>query len=145
MVYKNSLDAYHQIKAEGLLSKRRLQVYEIIAKHGPINPNQIYQNYLHFLPQHSVTPRLIELVRQGVIREEFSKPCPLTGHMSGFFVSTNNLPKKLEVKKRRTRKDLEQRYDAYRAALVAIWKDKRAPVWVRDIIRENTKHLKKEK
>lgn len=147
MVRRTSIDAYYQIRDEGLLSKRRFQVYEVIVNHGPINANQIHQEHLSGLPQRSVTPRLIELMRLGVIAETHTGPCPITGHSSNFYVATEDLPSgKIDsTGKSIPRKELEARMVAYRETLVKIWKDKRTPDWVREAIRENTKQFRKEK
>lgn len=144
--HDNSLNAYYQIRDEGLLSKMRMMVYEVIVKHGPINATQIYREHLRHVQQHSVTPRFSELLRQGVIKLHHTAPCPYTGYESDFFVQTNQLPKKLpKGPKKYTYKQSEERRVAYYKALVAIWQDKRTPKFIRDIIREHTKHLKKDK
>jgi len=37
-----SIEAYRTIKANGLLSKRRLQVYEYLFNHGPATAKEIF-------------------------------------------------------------------------------------------------------
>ena len=40
-IRQTSIDCYNKIKAEGLLSKRRLEVYEILFHHGQLTANEI--------------------------------------------------------------------------------------------------------
>ena len=39
---QTSIDCYNQIKAEGLLSKRRLEVYEAILKSAPCSSGEAF-------------------------------------------------------------------------------------------------------
>lgn len=98
MTKDTRIDAYIEIKENGLLSKRRFEVYEIIAKYGPINCRQI----INWASKGSVTNtgafsgRLSELEKLGVIAEHHQGKCPITGHRTIFWVTTGKLPEKWE-------------------------------------------------
>ena len=68
---QTSIDCYNKIKANGLLSKSRLQVYEALYK--------------------------TELREQGVIYEKGEKKCNITGRNVIEWDLTDNLPIKLNV------------------------------------------------
>jgi hypothetical protein len=91
-----STDAYRLIKAKGLLSKLRFLVYETIVQHGPVSISEILQ----YAAQEkrntgSLTGRISELERMGVIKDSYRGPCPVTGNNVIFWVATNELPVKL--------------------------------------------------
>lgn len=95
---QTSAQAYHQIKEEGLLSKRRLQVYSIIADHGPINCRGIINIAARGQVTNTgaISGRLSELEKMRVITEAFRDKCPITGHQTAMWMITNRLPVKIE-------------------------------------------------
>jgi DNA-binding MarR family transcriptional regulator len=93
-----SINVYKQIEAEGLLSKRRFEVYRAIYNKGPMTQNET----LHYLnaPQSSITPRFAELERMGVIKAIGERSCSITGRVVLVWQTTNNLPVKYEKAKK---------------------------------------------
>ena len=75
---QTSIDCYKQIKSEGLLSKRRWEVYDIVFKHGPMTSNETsdfpslkgVDGY-----RHNANARMTELREFGVVQEIGTKNC----------------------------------------------------------------------
>lgn len=94
-----SIQAYNEIKENGLLSIRQFQVYHILVCHGPLSGGEIWHNYLKEEAQiDSIRPRLAELERLGVITAIGEKVSPITGKTVILWNSTGNIPIKLEKK-----------------------------------------------
>jgi hypothetical protein len=107
---RTSLEAYQEIVENGLLSKRRLQVYQILFKYGPLTGGQILQIAKSKIPignSGTITTRLSELRRQGAIKEVGEINCPISGYKSILWDVTNDIPVKLEMKKTRKEKKNE--------------------------------------
>lgn len=95
MIRDTSIAVYHQIVAEGLLSKRRLQVYDCLYKHGPMTQNETYVELnVPNLQQSSIMPRFAELKDMGVIRETGKRICTVTGRTVLEWDVTSKLPVK---------------------------------------------------
>jgi hypothetical protein len=67
-----SIDVYHRIEAEGLLSKRRKEVYDLLYKYGPCSCSELFEKFkLTYHPafhyNHNVHSRLNELEEQGAV------------------------------------------------------------------------------
>jgi hypothetical protein len=80
---KTSLDAYNRIKDSGLLSVRRLQVYQILYKHGPMTAAQVIDvasKKLKIGNSGRLNTRLSELRRMGCVDEVDRAMCPVTGY-----------------------------------------------------------------
>ena len=96
-VRDTSIEAYNKIKADGLLSRLRFDVYDIIFHHGPMTQGECWRDYFnHARQRHSVAPRFAELKRHRVIREVGNRPCGVTGMTAILWDVTSNLPEKLE-------------------------------------------------
>lgn len=98
-VRETSIEAYNQIKAEGLLSERRFQVYQILFKYGPISSGQmveIAKKHKKLCHTGSFQGRLSELRDIGVVAEVKKGPCPITGRNVIFWDVTKRLPIKLK-------------------------------------------------
>jgi DNA-binding transcriptional ArsR family regulator len=86
-VRDTSRDAYYQIRDEGLLSRRRLQVYEALRDAGPCTANELYTFMKNTgqtttkNQQTNLTPRLGELRDLGVVSEVREKSCDVTGRI----------------------------------------------------------------
>ena len=103
---KTSIDTYYKILNNGMLSKRRQEVYEEIYKNGPASIADVRQRFRSFNPEmsdSSVSTRFSELERLGVIEEVGKKKDERTGNECTLWDITNNLPVKL--KKGQTRKE----------------------------------------
>lgn len=91
---KTSINTYHRIVADGLLSKKRLQVYNIIYNKGPINCRGIIKVAANGCVTNTgaISGRLSELEERGVIYVAFEDICPDTGNNTMFYATTDNLP-----------------------------------------------------
>ena len=99
MIRDTSIEAYNTIKAEGLLSKRRLEVYEVLFHNGPLTATQIAQDMPGFKSQSvgaNVHARLGELRSAGCVIERGEVECPITKMRVILFDVTSKLPIKLE-------------------------------------------------
>lgn len=100
---KTSLSTYHKIKGEGLLSQKRMRVFEIFYEHGNLTGSQVAQYYKNKYPtnQHSETirNRITELVGMKVLEELGTSVCPVSSREVLLFGLTDNLPQKLPMKK----------------------------------------------
>lgn len=101
MTRKTSIEAYNKIKENGLLSKRRFQVYEYLYKNGPCIARQIHKDLAVFGTNVSgYMGRLSELRDAGVVAEVGKVVDKETGHKVLLWDVTKNLPVKLEKPKR---------------------------------------------
>lgn len=92
---KTSIDVYHRIEAEGLLSAVRFEVYSILFKYGPLTATCIaskMERYKSPSVGANVHARLGELRARGVVKEVGEGVCPLTGNTVLVFDVTENLP-----------------------------------------------------
>lgn len=105
-VRETSIDAYNEIKANGLLSEKRFQVYEILVDHGPLTgaevSQRIRQKHGRSTVSETVRNRLTELRDLGVVREVGQKPCPITGRTVIVWDVTKNLPEQTKKPDRTT-------------------------------------------
>lgn len=102
---QTSIDCYNQIKAEGLLSKRRLEVYEAILKSAPCSSGEAFSKMLtsnNVISQSRA--RFTELRELGVIYEVGVKKCSITNRNVIEWDLTDNLPFKLEKNKTKSKK-----------------------------------------
>ena len=74
---QTSIDCYNEIKANGLLSKRRLEVYEAILKNAPCTSNEALEDI--YSGSHGIGSRTSELRDVGVIYEKGIRKCRVTG------------------------------------------------------------------
>jgi hypothetical protein len=105
---QTSAETYYEIKNSGLLSTKRLQVYEILFEMGNLTGSQVSKIHRQKHPTNSMSEvvrnRLTELVQMGVVEELGIVKDPYNGREVTLYGTTNNLPKDLEIKK--TRKQL---------------------------------------
>ena len=102
MMRDTSLDAYYKIRDEGLLSKRRFEVYEALVKHGPCTANELFRKwkYRSHITQQNIHPRLGELRERGVVEEVRVKPCEVTGRMAIVWKANGKMPVKWDKPQR---------------------------------------------
>lgn len=100
---ETSVAVYRQIKAEGLLSRRRMEVYTCIFEHGPLTCGETVDKLQRIsgVLQHSITPRFAELNDMGVITIVGERMCSVTGRECLLWDVTNRLPKPLPKQDRR--------------------------------------------
>jgi len=105
MIRQTSIECYNQIKQEGLLSKKRLQVYEAILKLAPCTSGEAFATMTTKENQISQSrARFTELRELGVIYERGEKKCSITGRNVIEWDLTDRLP--INIKKsNKTKKD----------------------------------------
>jgi serine protease inhibitor len=105
---QTSAETYYEIKHSGLLSNKRLQVYEILYEMGNLTGSQVSRIHRQKYPTNSMSEvvrnRITELVQMGVVEELGIVKDPFNGRDVTLYGTTDNLPKDLEIKK--TRKQL---------------------------------------
>jgi hypothetical protein len=90
---QTSIDCYNQIKSEGLLSKRRLEVYEALLNSAPCTSAEALVNVLdsnNVLSQSRA--RFTELRDLRVIYEKGVKKCSVTNRIAIEWDLTDNIP-----------------------------------------------------
>ena len=103
MTQRTSIETYTEIKNSGLLSEKRWKVYDIFYQlNRPLTGAEVSQIYKANYPssQHSETirNRITELKDMGLLAEFEIVDCAFTGRKVCTFITTNNLPEKLEKK-----------------------------------------------
>jgi hypothetical protein len=99
-IRQTSIDCYNQIKQAGLLSKRRLQVYEVLLENGCLTGTEvsILFKQKHFSSNHSegIRNRITELFDRGVVYEKAIVECKTTGRKVIQWDLTDRLPVKVK-------------------------------------------------
>lgn len=98
-IRQTSIDIYRQIESEGLLSKRRFEVYKVLFDHGPLTATETARRIPNVM-DHSISPRFAELLKHGVVREAGLRKCPVTGRNCIVWAVTNRLPIRFEKSKK---------------------------------------------
>lgn len=105
-VRQTSLWAYEEIKANGLLSERRWQVYDVLFRFGPLTGNEIlshlkreYGVFAGNAP--SIVSRCGELRAMGCVQEVRQRACSVTGMKVIEWDVTDRLPLKLDKPKKK--------------------------------------------
>jgi len=117
MVRKTSIDAYNKIVESGLVSKRRMEVYDVLFHKGPLTRSEIdailqEREKGKPLPYRShISSRLFELRGMNLVKEIGEKICKVTNMKVILWDVTDNLPSKLEKKKSNKQiiKELQER------------------------------------
>ena len=89
---QTSIDCYNKIKQEGLLSKRRLEVYEALLSTAPCTSSEAIRNAKTTFGVFGVSSRFTELRDLGVIYEKGEKKCSITGRNVIEWDLTDRLP-----------------------------------------------------
>ena len=114
---QTSIDCFNQIKEEGLLSKRRLQVYESIYNSAPCTASEVFKDKNLKTNQ---SGRFTELRDLGVIYEKGERTCSITGKNVIEWDLTDRLP----VNIKNSKKTKKQRLDDSLNALRELYKNK---------------------
>jgi hypothetical protein len=117
-IRQTSIECYNQIKQEGLLSKRRLEIYEAILKNAPCTTNEALKD-VHS-GSHGVGSRTTELRDAGVIYEKDVRPCRVTGRNVIEWDLTDRLP----VNIKQTNKTKKQRVNDALNSFRELYKNK---------------------
>ena len=89
---QTSIDCYNKIRQEGLLSKRRLEVYEALLSSAPCTSSEAIRNAKTTFGVFGVSSRFTELRDLGVIYEKDVRPCRVTGRNVIEWDLTDKLP-----------------------------------------------------
>lgn len=102
MVRDTSIDAYYEIRDNGLLSERRFEVYDCLYRIKEGTASEVFQEFRKVygknISSNGSGSRLSELRDMGVIQEKGTKVCPITGQTVILWTTTNQLPTKLNKK-----------------------------------------------
>ena len=94
-----SINAYHEIEANGLLSRRRWEAYKVLHHFGAMTSAELYEAAQKFYGQRfrdNYQPRLTEMRNLGVVREAGKRKCNVTGHEAIVWECTDDLPKRVD-------------------------------------------------
>ncbi len=94
---QTSIDCYNEIRANGLLSKRRFEVYEALLSSAPCTSSEAIRNAKTTFGVFGVSSRFTELRNLGVIYEVRTRECTVTGRNVIEWDLTDRLP--VNVKK----------------------------------------------
>lgn len=116
MIRETSIEAYRTIKEKGLLSKRRLEVYEQLYEYGPMTAGQIGRRMVGYrsavsTADRNIHARLTELRDAGCIKELGEKKCPVTGMLVIVWDVTTSLPRLLNKEIKETRNEKIKRLE----------------------------------
>ena len=115
---QTSIDCFNQIKQEGLLSKRRLEVYEALLSSAPCTSSEAIRNAKTTFGVFGVSSRFTELRDLGVIYEKGEKECSITGRNVIEWDLTDRLPvnikKSNKTKKHRINDTLNSLRELYK-------------------------------
>lgn len=102
MARRTSIEIYHKIESNGLLSKKRWEIYRILFKHGPLTSNEVFQfsDAKGFDHRHNTNARMSELRTMGVAEEVGEKICTVTGVNVLLWDVTDKLPRKIMKSKK---------------------------------------------
>jgi hypothetical protein len=110
MVRQTSKNTYHEIEANGLLSKARWLVYSSLYTYGPCTAGELFKKMDSMAIKGSVCARLTELRDMAVVAEVGEKTCEFTGQTAIVWDVTKNLPKGIKKEKQATRRELIDSY-----------------------------------
>ena len=94
---QTSIECYNEIRANGLLSKRRFEVYEALLSSAPCTSSEAIRNAKTTFGVFGVSSRFTELRDLGVIYEVRTRECTVTGRNVIEWDLTDRLP--VNVKK----------------------------------------------
>jgi|TARA_R100000781_G_scaffold108017_1_gene72456 hypothetical protein len=115
---QTSIDCYNEIKANGLLSKRRLQVYEILLENGCLTGTEIAilfkQKYFSSNHSEGIRNRVSELFERGVVYEKGIVKCKSTGRKVIQWDLTDKLPIKIKSSKKTKKQKINDAINSLR-------------------------------
>jgi len=105
MVRETSIECYNEIKSNGLLTKRRLEVYEAIYNFAPCTASEVFKaNNL----ETNQSGRFTELRNLGVIYEVRTRKCNITKRTAIEWDLTDRLPKMVKPNSNSKPKNLKK-------------------------------------
>jgi len=120
MARQTSIDVYREIEANGLLSLLRWKVYRWLFHNGPATSFEIAKGIE--ADHKSTSPRMVELVDRGVVREVGKKECSASfqKHTSIAWDVTPHLPTNPPRERKLSRKQLLARIASLEAEVVRL-------------------------
>ena len=117
MTRQTSIDAYNEIKNNGLLTNLKWKVYSCLYENGPMTGNEL-NSVLNSKANSGVyTTRLSELERIGVVCTKGKKKCEITGFAALSWDVTDKMPIKPEP-----RQTKEQKKQQILLKLSSLWR-----------------------
>lgn len=120
MIRRANLSTYKAIQATGVLSFKRMMVYDYLYRNGPLTGGQL-QKALGGGVSESIRNRVTELVKMGVAYEVKEAKCPITGRNVMLFDVTENMPKEYVAPK--TKNQIIKEHEEYILKLETLIKD----------------------
>ena len=108
---KTSIECFNKIKQEGLLSKRRLQVYESIFNYAPCTASEVFNDKNLKTNQ---SGRFTELRDLGVIYEKGERLCRITGRNVIEWDLTDRLPINFKNKNKTKKQRINDAINSFR-------------------------------
>jgi hypothetical protein len=108
---KTSIECFSKIKQEGLLSKRRLQVYESIFNYAPCTASEVFNDKNLKTNQ---SGRFTELRDLGVIYEKGERLCRITGRNLIEWDLTDRLPINFKNKNKTKKQRINDAINSFR-------------------------------
>jgi len=110
MTRNTSIVVYNKIKSEGLLSKRRLEIYDIMYHNGPMTSSQAFEIINRNRKVSGISQsraRFTELRDMGVLEEMGTTECPITKNTVILWDVSGQLPTELVKGKTKKQKKAE--------------------------------------
>jgi hypothetical protein len=98
MTRQTSKEAYEKIKANGLLSKKRFEVYSWLFLYGPATSGEVAHGVGGV--RNNVASRMNELHQRGVVRESGTRKCKVSGQNTILWEVTESLPTEPEKREK---------------------------------------------
>ena len=98
-----SREVYERIKSEGLLSRLRFEVYEVLFQHGPLTASETWDRHLPNRQRSSISARFSELEAMHVVVGTKERRCGYTNNNAIAWDVTANLPVPLAREKSLTK------------------------------------------
>jgi len=107
-IRQTSIDVYNEIKSKGLLSQKRMEIYNIVYHNGPMTSAEAFKIINQDKPKSNVLnqsrARFTELRDMGCLVELGTKTCGVTGNTVIEWDVTDGLPKDLPKQKTKKQK-----------------------------------------
>lgn len=99
---RTSIETYRAIKESGILSQRRMEIYEVIFEYGPMTSAEVFMVLNKNNKARAITSsrtRFTELRDMGAFYEAGERVCNITGRKAIVWDLTGKMPKEYEKPK----------------------------------------------
>jgi hypothetical protein len=117
MSRETSAECYREIVENGLVSKKRLEVYQIVYKSGPMTSAEVYLELTQGRRVNAISQsraRFTELRQMDLLQEKGTKKCSVTGKTAILWDVTANMPRKLQATGKTKQKKKEEALESLR-------------------------------